>query len=76
MKLTNQCKRLLKHLESNGSITPLEALAELSIYRLADTVFKLRNLGYDIKTVQTKSYNKYKERVQFATYVYTKKDNK
>jgi len=74
--MTNQCKRLLKHLEANGSITPLEALAELSIYRLSDTVFKLRNLGYDIKTVQTKSYNKYKELVQFATYVYTKKDNK
>jgi len=71
--MTPQSKRLLEHLKAKGKIAPLEALNDLGIYRLADTVYKLRALGYDIKTKQTKSFNRFKERVQFATYIYTKK---
>jgi len=70
-----QCKRILNHLETNGKVTPLEALADLGVYRLSSVIFRLRKLGYDIKTVQTKSYNKFKERVQFATYVLKKENN-
>ena len=71
--MTSQCKRLLAYLEANGKIEPLEALADLAIYRLSDTIYKLRNLGYDIKTLRTNSMNRFKEKVQFATYVYTRK---
>jgi len=67
--MTPQCSRLLSHLEQEGKITPLEALEKLGIYRLSDTVFKLRNLGYKIKTKQTVSKNKFDEKVQFATYI-------
>ena len=45
-----QQQRLLKFLEVHRSITPLFALRELGIYRLSDTVYKLRNQGYDIRT--------------------------
>ena len=49
---------LLEYLEEYGSINPLEALAELGIYRLSGRICDLRKLGYPIKTdlvpVQTK----------------------
>jgi hypothetical protein len=66
----NQKIRLLQYLKKNKSITPLEAWTELGIYRLSDTIFKLRNDGHYIKTEQQTSYNKFDEKVKFAKYVY------
>ena len=66
--MTPQCERVLKHLTVNKKITPLEALTDLGIYRLSDTIYKLRNLDYDIKTKQTNSFNRFNEKVRFATY--------
>lgn len=66
--MTPQCERVLKHLKNKGTIQPLEALTDLGIYRLSDTIYKLRNLGYDISTKQTTGFNKFKEKVRFATY--------
>lgn len=65
--MTPQMQRLLTHLKSKA-ITPIEAWQTLGIYRLSDTVYKLRKLGYDIKTIQTKSFNRFEEVVRFATY--------
>ncbi len=64
--MTPQSKRLLDHLEANGQINPLVALNQLGIYRLADTVYKIKNLGYDIITKQTTSLNRFKEKVCFC----------
>lgn len=68
--MTNQCKRLLEYLEVHKQINPLEAWTRLGIYRLSDTVYKLRNLGYDIETQQQATINKFRESVKFAKYVY------
>lgn len=67
--MTPQCERVLKRLQQNGKINPLEALTDLGVYRLSDTIYKLRGLGYEIITKQTSSFNRFKEKVRFATYV-------
>jgi hypothetical protein len=45
----NQTERLLRRLES-GPISPLEALRELGIYRLAARVKDLRAAGHAVET--------------------------
>ena len=68
----DQKTRVLKHLQETGEINPLIAWIDLGVYRLSDVIYKLRADGYEIKTVQTTSYNKFKEKVKFATYVLEK----
>ena len=45
-----QANRLLDYLKTNGTINPLESWQQLGIYRLSDTVFRLRKEGYLIRT--------------------------
>lgn len=40
--LRGQKKRLLEYLQKHGTITPLEAWTQLSIYRLSDVIMRLR----------------------------------
>ena len=42
--------RILLHLESGRVITPQIAIGLYGAYRLASTINRLRNEGYDIKT--------------------------
>ena len=62
--------RLIKYLEIYGHITPLEAWQKLGIYRLADTVYQLRKLGYDIVTTRKVVKNKFGEKCRIAEYTY------
>jgi len=51
-KGTTQKEKILDHLKSNESITPIEALNQFQCFRLADIIFKLRKDGYNItKTI-------------------------
>ena len=68
----DQKTRVLKHLQQTGEINPLIAWIDLGVYRLSDVIYKLRADGYEIKTVKTTSYNKFNEKVKFATYVLEK----
>jgi hypothetical protein len=50
LQLTPQARRVLRHLEKNQSITPLEALGVYGIFRLAARVLEIRKQGFDVKT--------------------------
>lgn len=63
-----QAARLLDHLTTGKTINPLEAWVTLGIYRLADTVFQLRGLGYPIKTVLKPVQNRFGESCRVAEY--------
>lgn len=67
--MTPQQQRVLTHLQNNGTIQPLEAWTDLGVYRLSDVIFKLRE-HYNIETKMTKSLNRYKEEIKYATYIY------
>ena len=47
----SQKKMVLAHLQQHGKLTPLDALALYGCYRLSSVIFRLRNDGHDIKTV-------------------------
>lgn len=64
-----QQDRVLNYLKQNGSINPLVSLMELSVYRLSDVIFKLRE-NHNIETKMTKATNRFNEPVSYATYVY------
>lgn len=64
-----QQDRVLTYLKENGSINPLVSLMELSVYRLSDVVFKLRE-NHNIETKMTKANNRFNGPVSYATYIY------
>jgi len=49
-----QNELVLNHIETYGSITPLEALTRYGIMRLASRVNDLKNAGVNIKTTMKK----------------------
>lgn len=62
------CDRVLMHLRENRCITPLTAWTEHSIYRLADTIYKLRRRGYDISTEIVRDTDRQGEPCSYARY--------
>lgn len=45
-----QCDRILRHLESGGSLTAAQAMQEYGIYRLASRINDLKNAAYPSKS--------------------------
>ena len=63
-----QKERLIKYLAENESINLLKAWTELGIYRLSDTIFRLRNEGFNIITDKLTVKNKFGEDCIVANY--------
>lgn len=60
-KQLSQRQRVLGHLLSGRSLTPIESLQNFGCYRLSSVIHKLRNNGYNIKTTMVDGkYAKYK----------------
>lgn len=64
----SQTSLVLEHLYTAGSITSIEAFAAYGITRLSDTIFKLRNRGYNIVTTTETGKNRYGAPVSYARY--------
>jgi len=63
-----QCKRILKYIESKGSITSAEAMDDLGIFRLASRIHDLKNLGFPIVSVFESGENRYGEPTHYKRY--------
>lgn len=68
-----QSEMILEILESDGCITPLDAIRELGCFRLSARIYDLKKLGYDIKRRIKTSVNRFGNDVQFAEYYMEKK---
>jgi len=66
-KLT-QKQKVLRHLVNYGKISPLTAFRDYGIMRLASRIHELRNDGHNIKSVSTTALNRFKEKINHATY--------
>lgn len=64
----NQNERVIRHLQDSGSITPVEALAEYGIMRLASRISDLKRMGYDISAEMVGGHNRYGEPTRYARY--------
>lgn len=70
-----QNEKVLRHLETCGSITPLDALKEYSIMRLASRVSDLKRMGYKITSEIITTKNKFEEPTHYSVYRLAEKDN-
>lgn len=66
-----QYDRILDHLHKHGSISPLVAMNEYGIQRLAARIAVLRDQGYTFDTETTAGKNRFGDKVHFTTYVLT-----
>ena len=64
----NQRERILQYLDDFGSITPIEALSELGVMRLAPRIMELKRMGHRIESETEFHINRYGERKHYARY--------
>lgn len=63
-----QREDILKYINDYGSITPMEAFAELGITKLATRVSEMRKDGIEFKIETVKRKNRYGKTVHYARY--------
>lgn len=51
-----QIEAVLEYLQAGNPITPSKAQTEFGVWRLAAVIYKLRNRGYDIETINKRSF--------------------
>jgi hypothetical protein len=64
----SQNEKILEHLQTYGSISPLEAMSEYGCMRLASRISDLKRQGYPILAGRGQSKNRNGETVHFAVY--------
>lgn len=64
----NQCNKVLHFIETEGSITPLDAMREFGCMRLASRVSDLKRAGYPITREMESTKNRYGDTVRYARY--------
>lgn len=63
-----QREAILQYIEDFGSITPMQAFADLGITKLATRISEMRKVGYDFKIEMVRSVNRYGKAVGYARY--------
>lgn len=68
MEKAKQTDRVLAYIREFGSITQLEALRDLGVFRLASRVSDLKRQGYAINGEMEAVYNRYGEKCYIKRY--------
>lgn len=68
MNKQTQAERVLDYMQHFGSITPLEAMRDLGIMRLASRITDLRRAGYAIVREMVEVINRYGQKTRVARY--------
>lgn len=63
-----QQDRVLSYINEFGSISSLEAFADLGVTRLSAVIFRLKRKGHSIDTKTESSNNRWGEKVYYARY--------
>ena len=66
--MKTQCEQILQYMEDFGSITPLEAMKDLGVMRLAARISDLRRAGHRISRQTETTKNRYDRAVRYARY--------
>ena len=67
-KRPSQSRRILNYMSLFGSITTLQAFADLGCARLASRISELKKAGYDIRSRFVKGQNRFGETVYYKEY--------
>lgn len=65
---TNKTKEVLKHLQTYGTITSIEAINLFGATRLSAIIFNLRKKGYNIISVDKITKDRYGHTVPYSEY--------
>ena len=63
-----QGERILKYIDEKGSITPMEAIMELGVTKLATRISELQRGGEKIEKRYVTGLNRFGEKVQYMEY--------
>ena len=66
--MATQKEAIIEYIEIFGSITPMQAFADLGITKLATRISEMRKAGMDFKIETVSSTNRYGHTVQYAKY--------
>lgn len=72
--MMTQSERIVRHLETFGSITSLEAMREYGIMRLASRVSDLKKDGLQVRTEFVRGKNRFGESTCYARYSLEKRE--
>ena len=64
----SQCEKILCHLQTRGTITPVEAMNEYGCMRLGARIWDLRRAGHTIMREDETATNRYGQPVRYARY--------
>ena len=68
-KKTNKTEKVLEHLQKYGYITSLEAIELYGATRLSDIIYRLRNRGFKIETIDIPFVDNYGTKSSYGKYV-------
>ena len=71
---TNKTSEVLKHLQTYGSITSIEAINLFGATRLSAIIYRLRNEGYTIYSVREITKDRYGHVVPYVKYTFGKQN--
>ena len=63
-----QCEMILHYMETEGAITPLDAMREFGCMRLGARIADLKERGYHIISGRETAKNRYGKKVRYARY--------
>ena len=66
--MTTQTDRIIRHIQDYGSITPVEAMQEYGIMRLASRMCDIKRAGYNVRREMVTGRNRYGESTTYARY--------
>ena len=66
--MATQREQILNYIKVFGSITPMQAFADLGITKLATRISEMRRDGLEFKIESVKSKNRFGKSVRFAKY--------
>jgi len=66
--MATQCERIIDYMEQFGSISPMEAFADLGVMRLASRICDIQKSGTPIDREMVYTNNRYGERVHYMRY--------
>ena len=74
MRLT-QHQKVIQYIEQFGSITPMQAFADLGITKLATRISEMRKSGMEFKIEIVHGKNRFQEPVRYAKYSFPEDKN-
>lgn len=63
-----QSEQIVQYMKDFGSITPMEAVKDLGVYRLAARIHDLTKSGLSIGSITETSLNRYGKVVRYSRY--------